>query len=151
MKCASPPVGRSGPDGKPVGVKVGMAKQIGAYALGSPDNAEPSCVATDARIPSLTGGKIDIVIGLPIRPRGSRTWCRGSRQRCGSAASGSCSHARSVPSARRCARAGSDLPQALSRLTSSSSAARPVAHGPRAAHMARVAGGRYGRRDAKTI
>ncbi|EIM25867.1 transporter substrate-binding domain-containing protein [Microvirga lotononidis] len=62
VKCDSPPFGSSGPDGKPVGVEVEMAKKIGTYAFGSPDKAELSCVATDARIPSLTGGKIDLII-----------------------------------------------------------------------------------------
>ncbi|MBM6593162.1 transporter substrate-binding domain-containing protein [Microvirga pudoricolor] len=62
VKCDSPPFGSSGPDGKPLGIEVEMAKQIGTYALGSPDKAELSCVATDARIPSLTGGKIDLII-----------------------------------------------------------------------------------------
>jgi len=62
VKCDSPPFGSSGPDGKPVGVEVDMAKQIGTYAFGSPDKAVLSCVATDARIPSLTGGKIDLII-----------------------------------------------------------------------------------------
>jgi polar amino acid transport system substrate-binding protein len=62
VKCDSPPFGSSGPDGKPLGVEVEMAKQLGAYAFGSPDKAELSCVATDARIPSLTGGKIDLII-----------------------------------------------------------------------------------------
>jgi polar amino acid transport system substrate-binding protein len=62
VKCDSPPFGSSGPDGKPLGIEVEMAKQIGTYALSSPDKAELSCVATDARIPSLTGGKIDLII-----------------------------------------------------------------------------------------
>ena len=62
VKCDSPPFGSSGPDGKPVGIEVDMAKQIGVYAFGSPDKAELSCVATDARIPSLTGKKIDLIL-----------------------------------------------------------------------------------------
>jgi polar amino acid transport system substrate-binding protein len=62
VKCDSPPFGSSGPDGKPVGVEIEMAKKIGTYAFGSPDKAELSCVATDARIPSLTGGKIDLIL-----------------------------------------------------------------------------------------
>ena len=62
VKCDSPPYGSSGPDGKPVGIEVDMAKQIGTLAFGSPDKAELSCVATDARIPSLTGKKIDLII-----------------------------------------------------------------------------------------
>jgi polar amino acid transport system substrate-binding protein len=62
VKCDSPPFGSSGPDGKPVGIEVDMAKQIGVYAFGAPDKAELSCVATDARIPSLTGKKIDLIL-----------------------------------------------------------------------------------------
>lgn len=62
VKCDSPPFGSSGPDGKPVGIEVDLAKQIGVYAFGSPEKAELSCVATDARIPSLTGKKIDMII-----------------------------------------------------------------------------------------
>jgi polar amino acid transport system substrate-binding protein len=62
VKCDSPPFGSSGTDGKPIGIEVEMAKQIGTYAFGSPDKAELSCVATDARIPSLTGSKIDLII-----------------------------------------------------------------------------------------
>ena len=62
VKCDSPPFGASGPDGKSVGIEIEMAKQIGMAAFGSADKAELSCVATDARIPSLTGGKIDLII-----------------------------------------------------------------------------------------
>lgn len=64
VKCDSPPYGSSGPDGKPVGIEVDMAKQIGTFAFGSPDKAELSCVATDARIPSLTGKKIDLIVAV---------------------------------------------------------------------------------------
>ena len=62
VKCDSPPFGSSGPTGKPIGIEVEMAKQIGTFAFGSPEKAELSCVATDARIPSLTGGKIDLIL-----------------------------------------------------------------------------------------
>lgn len=62
VKCDSPPFGSSGPDGKPLGVEVEMAKQIGTAAFGSADKAELVCVATDARIPSLTTGKIDLIL-----------------------------------------------------------------------------------------
>lgn len=62
VKCDSPPFGASGSDGKPVGVEIDMAKQLGAYAFGSSEKAVLSCVATDARIPSLTGGKIDLIL-----------------------------------------------------------------------------------------
>ncbi|CDZ55168.1 transporter substrate-binding domain-containing protein [Neorhizobium galegae] len=62
VKCDSPPFGFSGPDGKPVGIEVEMAKQIGVYAFGSADKAVLSCVSSDARIPALNGGKIDAVL-----------------------------------------------------------------------------------------
>nr|AAK08611.1 GtpB [Agrobacterium tumefaciens] len=62
VKCDSPPFGASGTDGKPAGIEIDIAKQIGIAAFGSANKAELSCVATDARIPSLTGGKIDLII-----------------------------------------------------------------------------------------
>lgn len=62
VKCDSPPFGSSGTDGKPVGIEIDMAKQIGVYAFGSADKTELNCVATDARIPSLTGKKIDLIL-----------------------------------------------------------------------------------------
>lgn len=62
VKCDSPPFGSSGPDGKPIGIEVDMAKQIASYAFGSPDKAELTCVTSDARVPSLTGGKIDLIL-----------------------------------------------------------------------------------------
>ena len=65
VKCDSPPFGSSGPDGKPVGVEVEMAKKIGTYAFGSPDKApqlrlETIAAAADARVPFTTG----ILIGI---------------------------------------------------------------------------------------
>lgn len=62
VKCDTPPFGFSGPDGKPVGIEVEMAKQIAIYAFGSPDKATLTCVSSDARIPSLNGGKIDMIL-----------------------------------------------------------------------------------------
>ncbi|MGB3337909.1 MAG: transporter substrate-binding domain-containing protein, partial [Devosia sp.] len=62
VKCDSPPFGLTGPDGKPTGIEVEMAKKIGEYAFGSPDASELSCVTSDARIPSLNGGKIDLIL-----------------------------------------------------------------------------------------
>lgn len=62
VKCDSPPFGLTGPDGKPAGIEVEMAKKIGEYAFGSPDATELSCVTSEARIPSLEGGKIDLIL-----------------------------------------------------------------------------------------
>lgn len=62
MKCDSPPFGASGPDGKPVGIEVAMAKKIGEFAFGSEAGAELSCVTTEARIPSLNSGKLDLIL-----------------------------------------------------------------------------------------
>lgn len=62
VKCDSPPFGASGPDGKPVGIEVEMAKKIGEFAFGSEKGAELSCVTSEARIPSLNGGKIDLIL-----------------------------------------------------------------------------------------
>ncbi len=62
VKCDSPPFGLTGPDGKPAGIEVEMAKKIGEFAFGSPNGAELSCVTSEARIPSLNGGKIDLIL-----------------------------------------------------------------------------------------
>ncbi len=62
VKCDSPPFGATGPDGKPAGIEIEMAKQIATYAFGSPDKAELTCVTSEARIPSLNGGKIDLIL-----------------------------------------------------------------------------------------
>ncbi|MER9947302.1 transporter substrate-binding domain-containing protein [Mesorhizobium sp. M0047] len=62
VKCDTPPFGFSGPDGQPTGIEVAMAKQIAVYAFGSPDKAELTSVTSDARIPSLEAGKIDLIL-----------------------------------------------------------------------------------------
>lgn len=62
VKCDSPPFGASGPDGKPVGIEVEMAKKIGEFAFGSPEGAELSCITSEARIPSLQSNKLDLIL-----------------------------------------------------------------------------------------
>ena len=62
VKCDSPPFGASGTDGTPVGIEVEMAKKLGEFAFGSAKGAQISCVTSEARIPSLNGGKIDLIL-----------------------------------------------------------------------------------------
>lgn len=62
VKCDSPPFGASGPDGKPVGIEVEMAKKIGEFAFGSSEGAELSCITSEARIPSLQSNKLDLIL-----------------------------------------------------------------------------------------
>lgn len=62
VKCDLPPFGMTGTDGKPTGIEIDMAKEIAALAFGSPDKANLICVTTEARIPSLTSGKIDLIL-----------------------------------------------------------------------------------------
>jgi polar amino acid transport system substrate-binding protein len=62
VKCDSPPFGASGTDGKPIGIEVEMAKKIGEFGFGSEKGAELSCVTSEARIPSLNAGKIDLIL-----------------------------------------------------------------------------------------
>ena len=62
VKCDYPPDGFLDAQGKPQGVEVSLAKQIAAYAFGSPDKVELSCVTAANRIPALQGSKIDIII-----------------------------------------------------------------------------------------
>ncbi len=62
VKCDYPPDGYLDAQGKPQGVEVSLAKQIAAYAFGSPDKVELVCVTAANRIPSLQGGKIDLIL-----------------------------------------------------------------------------------------
>jgi polar amino acid transport system substrate-binding protein len=62
VKCDYPPDGYLDAQGKPQGVEVSLAKQIAAYAFGSPDRTELACVTAANRIPSLQGGKIDLIL-----------------------------------------------------------------------------------------
>jgi polar amino acid transport system substrate-binding protein len=62
VKCDYPPDGFLDAQGKPQGVEVSLAKQIAAYAFGSPDKVELSCVTAANRIPALQGSKVDIIV-----------------------------------------------------------------------------------------
>jgi polar amino acid transport system substrate-binding protein len=62
VKCDYPPDGYLDAQGKPQGVEVSLAKQIAAYAFASVDKVELTCVTAANRIPSLQGGKIDLII-----------------------------------------------------------------------------------------
>jgi len=62
VKCDYPPDGYLDAQGKPQGVEVSLAKQIATYAFGSPDKVELVCVTAANRIPSLQGGKIDLIV-----------------------------------------------------------------------------------------
>ena len=62
IKCDYPPDGYLDVQGKNQGIEVSLAKQIAAYAFGSPDKVELVCVTAANRIPSLQGGKIDLIV-----------------------------------------------------------------------------------------
>jgi polar amino acid transport system substrate-binding protein len=62
VKCDYPPDGFLDAQGKPQGVEVSLAKQIAAYAFGSPEKVELSCVTAANRIPALQGSKVDLII-----------------------------------------------------------------------------------------
>ena len=62
VKCDYPPDGYLDAAGKPKGVEVSLARQIAAYAFGSPDKIEMTCVTAANRIPALQGDKIDLII-----------------------------------------------------------------------------------------
>lgn len=59
VKCDYPPDGYLDQNGKPIGIEVEMAKQLAVYA-GLP--AELVCVTTANRVPTLQGGKVDLLI-----------------------------------------------------------------------------------------
>ena len=62
VKCDYPPDGFMDQAGKPVGVEIDVARHVAALAFGSPDKIEMTCVTAANRIPSLVGGKIDLII-----------------------------------------------------------------------------------------
>jgi len=61
-KCDYPPYGYLDNQGKPQGVEVNLGRQIAKYALGDSSKVELVCVTSANRIPSLVGGKIDVII-----------------------------------------------------------------------------------------
>ncbi|SEF95120.1 transporter substrate-binding domain-containing protein [Bosea lathyri] len=62
VRCDQPPYGFQDQKGQFAGIEVEMAKQIAAWAFGSPDKAAMICVTAENRIPQLTGGKVDMLI-----------------------------------------------------------------------------------------
>ena len=69
VKCDYPPEGFLDSAGEPDGVEVAMARQIAVYAFGAESKADISCVTTANRVPSLLGGKIDVIIAtLAVTP-----------------------------------------------------------------------------------
>ena len=61
-KCDYPPEGFIDEKGKPQGVEVSMARQIAKYIFGDASKIKITCVTTANRVPSLVGGKIDLII-----------------------------------------------------------------------------------------
>ncbi len=61
-KCDFPPYGYLDTAGKPVGVEVELGKKIAEYAFGDATKTEIVCVTSSNRIPSLLGGKIDLIL-----------------------------------------------------------------------------------------
>ncbi|WP_374448097.1 transporter substrate-binding domain-containing protein [Stella sp.] len=62
VKCDYPPDGFMDRTGRPVGIEIELARQIAAYAFGRPDQIDMVCVSAANRIPSLVGGKIDLIL-----------------------------------------------------------------------------------------
>ena len=62
VRCDQPPYGYKDETGKFAGVEVDMATQIAAWAFGSPDKIEMTCVTAENRIPQLMSKKVDILI-----------------------------------------------------------------------------------------
>jgi len=61
-KCDYPPEGFIDEKGKPQGVEVNMSRQIAEYIFGDASKIQITCVTTANRVPSLVGGKIDLII-----------------------------------------------------------------------------------------
>jgi polar amino acid transport system substrate-binding protein len=73
VRCDQPPYGFRGPDGGFAGVEVEMARQMAAWAFGSPDRIELTCVTAENRIPQLNARRVDLLIAtLGVTPERAR-------------------------------------------------------------------------------
>jgi polar amino acid transport system substrate-binding protein len=73
VRCDQPPYGFRGPDGGFAGVEVEMARQMAAWAFGSPDRIEMTCVTAENRIPQLNARRVDLLIAtLGVTPERAR-------------------------------------------------------------------------------
>jgi polar amino acid transport system substrate-binding protein len=73
VRCDQPPYGFRGSDGGYAGVEVEMARQMAAWAFGSADKIELSCVTAENRIPQLQAKRVDLLIAtLGITPERAR-------------------------------------------------------------------------------
>ncbi len=61
-KCDYPPDGYLDEKGQAQGIEVNLARQIGTYIFGDASKTEIVCVTAANRIPSLVGGKVDLLI-----------------------------------------------------------------------------------------
>ncbi len=73
VRCDQPPYGYKDESGNFAGIETAMAIQIAAWAFGSPDKIELTCVTAENRIPQLMGKKVDILIAtLGVTPERAR-------------------------------------------------------------------------------
>lgn len=62
VRCDQPPYGFRGPDGGFAGVETEMARQMAAWAFGSAERIELTCVTAENRIPQLNARRVDLLI-----------------------------------------------------------------------------------------
>jgi polar amino acid transport system substrate-binding protein len=73
VKCDTPPFGWQDTSGRNRGYDVEVARQFAKWAFGSRSKVEFTCVTTSSRIPTLTGGRVDMIIA-------TLTWTAGREQ-----------------------------------------------------------------------
>lgn len=73
VRCDQPPYGFRGPDGGFAGVETEMARQMAAWAFGSAERIELTCVTAENRIPQLNARRVDLLIAtLGVTPERAR-------------------------------------------------------------------------------
>jgi polar amino acid transport system substrate-binding protein len=73
VRCDQPPYGFQDQNGQFAGVEVDMARQIAAWAFGSPESVELACVTAENRIPQLNSKRVDLLIAtLGVTPERAR-------------------------------------------------------------------------------
>jgi len=64
VKCDYPPFGYVDAAGKHAGFEIDIVRRLAYYAFGNPEAVDMECVTGPDRIPSLTSGRVDLIVSV---------------------------------------------------------------------------------------
>lgn len=64
VKCDYPPFGYVDADGKHAGFEIDVVRELAYFAFGNRDAVDMECVTGPNRIPSLTSGRVDLIVSV---------------------------------------------------------------------------------------